>query len=92
MELNKCKRCGCFFVSNNDVCIKCEPKDNFEIVKLRNYLNNNEVSSLDEISSNLSITPANLTRYINTDEFKGVYENLSKNSSGEGFNNISISL
>lgn len=92
MEFNKCKRCGCFFVSNKDVCIKCEPKDNFEIVKLRAYLNNNEAYSLDEISSNLSITPANLMRHINTDEFKGVCKNLNKNSSGEGFNNISISL
>lgn len=92
MEFKKCKRCGCFFISDSDVCIKCEPKDNCEIIKLRNYLDNNEVSSIDQISSDLSITPANLTRYILTDEFKGVYKNLSKNSSGEGFNNISISL
>ena len=43
MDCKRCKRCGCFFVSNNDVCPKCELKDNNEIVKLRNYLDNNEV-------------------------------------------------
>lgn len=92
MEFKKCKRCGCFFVSDNDVCTKCAPKDNVEIIKLRNYLDSNNASSLDEISNNLSITPSNLARYILADEFKDVYKNLSRNSSGEGFNNISISL
>ena len=92
MEFKKCKRCGCFFVSNSEVCSKCEPKDNFEIIKLRNYLNDNDVISLDELASNLSITPANLARHIQSDEFKNLYKNLSKSSSGEGFNNISISL
>lgn len=92
MEFKKCKRCGCFFVSNNEVCSKCEPKDNLEMIKLRNYLNDNEVNSLEEISNTLSIAPANLARHIKADEFKNVYKTLSKNSSGEGFNNISISL
>lgn len=92
MECKKCKRCGCFFISDNDVCTKCAPKDNCEIIKLRNYLNNNEVNSLDEIVSNVGITQSNLLRHIGNDEFKNVYKNLNKNSSGEGFNNISISL
>lgn len=92
MECKKCKRCGCFFVSDNDVCTKCAPKDNCEIIKLRNYLNNNEVNSLDEIASNVGITQSNLLRHIGNDEFKNIYKNLNKNSSGEGFNNISISL
>ena len=92
MECKKCKRCGCFFVSTNDVCIKCEQKDNVEISKLRNYLSTNEVYSLDEIASNIGITQANLTRHIDLDEFKDVCKNINKNSSGEGFNNISISL
>ena len=38
MNCKKCKRCGCFFVSDNEVCSKCEPKDNIELAKLRNYL------------------------------------------------------
>lgn len=92
MDCKRCKRCGCFFVSTNDVCPKCELKDNSEIIKLRNYLDNNEVYSLDEISSNIGITQANLVRHISSDEFKNVYKNLNKNSLAKGFNNISISL
>ena len=33
MQFNKCSRCGCFFVSNGDVCPNCAPKDNFEMNK-----------------------------------------------------------
>ena len=92
MNCKKCKRCGCFFVSDNEVCSKCEPKDNMELAKLRNYLSSNTVVSLEELSNNVGITPANLNRFITSEEFTGVYKQLSKNSSDEGFNNISISL
>lgn len=92
MNCKKCKRCGCFFVSDNEVCSKCEPKDNIELAKLRNYLNSNTVVSLEELSNNVGITPANLNRFITSEEFTGVYKQLAKNTSDEGFNNISISL
>lgn len=92
MNCKKCKRCGCFFVSDNEVCSKCEPRDNFEIAKLRNYLSSNEVFSFDELSYNVGIAPANLSRYISSEEFINVYNSLNKNSSDEGFNNINISL
>ena len=42
MELNKCKRCGAFFVSSNYVCPNCEPKDNAEIFKLKTFLAEND--------------------------------------------------
>lgn len=92
MNCKKCKRCGCFFVSDNEVCSKCEPKDNMELAKLRNYLSSNTVVSLEELSNNVGIAPANLNRFITSKEFTGIYKQLSKNSSDEGFNNISISL
>ena len=31
MNFNKCERCGCFFVTDQNVCPKCEPKENFEM-------------------------------------------------------------
>ena len=92
MNCKKCKRCGCFFVSDNEVCSKCEPKDNMELAKLRNYLSSNTVVSLEELSNNVGIAPANLNRFITSEEFTGVYKQLSKNSSDDGFNNISVSL
>ena len=27
MEFKKCARCGCFYMSEDDVCVKCYPKD-----------------------------------------------------------------
>ena len=35
MEFKKCNRCGCFFVSEHNVCEHCNPKDTFELSKLR---------------------------------------------------------
>ena len=90
MNCKKCKRCGCFFVSDTDVCLKCEPKDNFEIAQLRNYLSSNEANSLDELSYNIGISPANLSRYISSEEFINIYNKLNKNTSIEGFNDITL--
>ena len=36
MELNKCIRCGSFYVSGNDVCPSCAEKDTNEIYSLKN--------------------------------------------------------
>ena len=38
MEFKRCLRCGCFFVSANDVCCNCESKDRFDVAKLNNIL------------------------------------------------------
>lgn len=90
MNCKKCKRCGCFFVSDSEICSKCEPKDNFEIAKLRNYLSSNEANSFDELSYTVGIAPANLSRHISSDEFINVYNKLNQNTSNEGFNGISL--
>ena len=28
MEFNRCSRCGAFFMTENNICPNCEPKDN----------------------------------------------------------------
>ncbi len=69
MEFKKCSRCGCFYVSGNEVCCNCQPKDNLEIAKLNNYIEkygNNY--SLDELSVGTGISVKNLNRYINNNE------------------------
>lgn len=94
MEFKKCNRCGCFFVAENDVCGKCIPKDETEIIKLRNYFDNNSVvTSLEEISNTTGITVKNLDRHINTDEFKYVSKALEGlGDYNSDFNNLSINL
>lgn len=75
MELKKCNRCGCFYVSENEVCNNCLPKDNLEIAKLNNYIeqNGNEYS-LDDLSVSTGISARNLNRYINNN---GININLN---------------
>ena len=70
MNFNKCERCGCFFVTDSIVCPKCQPKDNFEISKLKDYLTCDiNLTSIDTICENTGISERNLNRYLKYDEF-----------------------
>ena len=52
MEFKKCARCGCFFMSNNDVCCNCESKDMFDIAKLNSIMDDNiNFNSIQELSN-----------------------------------------
>ena len=37
MQLNKCSRCGCFFMTNDSVCPNCKPKDMCDMNKLKSF-------------------------------------------------------
>lgn len=70
MEFKKCERCGCFFLSESNVCENCSPKDNFEMSKLKNYFESENYSnSINSISVDTGITVKNLNRYLENDEF-----------------------
>ncbi len=70
MQFNKCSRCGCFFVSTGDVCPNCKPKDEIEMNKLRNFLEDSNMNcSLESISYNTGISTKNLNRYFTNDSF-----------------------
>ena len=57
MEFKKCARCGCFFMSNNDVCCNCESKDMFDIAKLNSIMEDNiNFNSIQELSNESGIT------------------------------------
>ena len=68
MEFKKCLRCGSFFVSGDDVCPKCLPKDKSDISKLTNYINDNNItnSTIVDLSQGTGITLKNINRYINS--------------------------
>lgn len=70
MELNKCTRCGCFYTSEANVCPSCEQKDSNEIDKLENFLQENDITSIDDISYQTGITVKNLDRFFKLDQFK----------------------
>lgn len=64
MELNKCNRCGSFFLANGAVCPACSKKDSVDIAKLENYMQEfNMPENIDEISYNTGISIQNLNRH-----------------------------
>ena len=64
MELNKCNRCGSFFVSSGNICPACNQKDSADIAKLENYMKEfNMPENIDEISYNTGISIQNLNRH-----------------------------
>ena len=70
MEFKKCQRCGCFFVSTNNICENCLSKDNLDISKLKNYFDNNDdIPSFYTIIEDTGISEKNLTRYLQNNNF-----------------------
>ena len=89
MDLNKCKRCGAFFVSNNYVCPNCEPKDTIELSKLKNFLAENDCpNSIDILASNTGISAKNLNRFLEQGDFINIASKLDIHTDG----NIGIQL
>lgn len=65
MEFKRCARCGCFFVTDGEVCNACAPKDRLDMVKVKNYFEENPDYSIDNISINTGISTKNVSRYLN---------------------------
>ena len=65
MEFKRCVRCGTFFVTDGDVCQNCMPKDRLDIVKFKDYVENNTNATPDTISINTDISVKNVNRYLN---------------------------
>lgn len=69
MQLNKCSRCGCFFMTNDSVCPNCKPKDMCDMNKLKNFLEDaNPNPSIEEISCGTGISEKNLHRLFGSNE------------------------
>jgi len=65
MEFKKCMRCGCFFMSDNDVCCNCESKDRIDISKLNSILDENDnFNSIQDLSIASGVNINNLNRFI----------------------------
>ena len=69
MEFKKCVRCGCFFMSDSDVCCNCETKDMLDIAKLNTILDeNNNLNSIEDLSIASGVNITNLNRYISNNK------------------------
>ncbi len=76
MELNKCERCGCFFTFDSTTCPNCQSKDENEIAKLKNFLQeiDSEIS-VENLSLSTGIPVKNVNRFLQN---KQVTETFSK--------------
>ncbi len=89
MELNKCKRCGAFFASNDSVCPNCKTKDLCDLSKLQNFLHENDLpSSIDVLSYETGISIKNLNRILESKDLSNINTNFDSMKNG----NISINL
>lgn len=70
MNFNKCSRCGCFFMSETTVCPNCQPKDQYEMGQLKNFLEENTTQiNIDNLSASTGITVKNLNRFLAQEQF-----------------------
>lgn len=78
MELNRCSRCGNFYVAEGNVCPKCSTKDGFEFSKFKSYVQQNGLeNSLNTISNNTGISVRNLNRFTKYPEFENYQNELN---------------
>lgn len=78
MEFKKCDRCGCFFLSENNVCENCSPKDTFELCKLKSYFDGETyANSIDSIAVDTGISVKNLNRYLENKDFSKISSKLN---------------
>ncbi len=77
MEFKKCMRCGCFFMSDNDVCYNCEPRDKMDIANLNSILEeNNNFNSIQDLSIASGVNINNLNRFITKNKISGLDSKL----------------
>lgn len=94
MELNRCSRCGNFYVAEGNVCPKCSTKDGFEFSTFKSYVQENGFeNSLNTIANDTGISVKNLNRFIQYQEFQDYQKGLNtieelKNAIGELGNNL----
>ena len=75
MEIKRCVRCGSLHTTENEVCSECVIKDNAEVIKLKGVLSEGlEVGTTrQDLAIRAGITAKNLNRYLQAEEFSGIY-------------------
>jgi len=58
-----------FILIGNNVCPNCQEKDNNEIYKLKTFLFENPISSLQSLSYETGISLTNLNRHLQHEDF-----------------------
>ena len=70
MEFKKCRRCGAFFASSNEVCSCWQTRDEQDLYRLNNFIDNSGVSlSVANLSAGTGISEKNINRFIANKSF-----------------------
>ena len=74
IEAKKCVRCGAMYISDTEVCGKCQQKDGADLYKLKGFLERElgSINSENELAEATGISQKNLERFLEYDEFKGI--------------------
>ena len=80
MNFNKCNRCGCFFLAEGAICPNCAPKEQLEINRLKNYIEENAGTQCNrnEIISSTGISDKNLNRFLAQEQFLDFANQIQK--------------
>lgn len=75
MEIKRCVRCGSLHTTENEVCRECIVKDNAEVMKLKGVLSEGLEfgTTKQDLAIKTGITAKNLNRYLQAEEFSGIY-------------------
>ena len=87
MEIKRCVRCGSLHTTEGEASRECTIKDNAEVIKLKGVLNEGlEVGTTkQDLAIKAGITAKNLNRYLQAEEFSGIYfPETSENIGGIG--------
>ncbi len=80
MNFNKCCRCGAFFLSESAVCPNCKQKDELEINRLKNYIEETNYTNYDisQIVASTGISNKNLNRFLMQEQFADFANQIQK--------------
>lgn len=77
MNLNKCERCGCFFMTADTICPNCVSKDESDVNKLKSFLVESEEGvTVDDVIKNTGVSLKNVNRFLSNKELNKDFVNL----------------
>ena len=76
--MERCSRCGCFFIGNTDICANCMPMETSDKAKLDNYCENNAIVTYDSILYGTGIASSNLSRYLQLPDYSELAKKINK--------------
>lgn len=81
MNFHKCSRCGCFYVTDSNVCPNCQPKDKIEMGVLKNFLMDSleENKTVEGISASTGISTKNIERFLSHNDFANFAISVNQN-------------